>query len=115
MQARPHVPADRGRVELRDGQNELVVTAIDRAGRQSPESDVYRFRADAVRPEIAFSAPAADHRQTSRTVAFAFSAGEAGATYGCRLDGGAVPPLRTSRADPASRPAPSRPPTAPSR
>jgi hypothetical protein len=76
-----------GESQLLDGQNELVITAIDRAGRKSPASEVYRFRADAVRPRIAFSAPAGNHRQTSRTVAFAFSAGEAGATYGCRLDG----------------------------
>ena len=76
-----------GESQLADGQNELVITAIDRAGRKSPASQVFRFRADAVRPQIAFAAPAADHRQTSRTVAFAFSVGEAGAAYGCRLDG----------------------------
>ena len=76
-----------GTPQVADGENTLVIAAIDRAGRTSPASAAFGFRADAVLPSVAFSAPDAGHRQTSRTATFAFGAGEAGVTYGCRLDG----------------------------
>ncbi|HEY0345920.1 MAG TPA: Ig-like domain repeat protein [Solirubrobacteraceae bacterium] len=76
-----------GTPAVKDGDNSLTITAIDRAGNASPESSRFVFKADAIVPTVTIAAPA-EGQVTGTEARFVFKASETtGTTYGCRLDG----------------------------
>ncbi len=88
-------PMFTARAPLSDGGHRLAVRAVDVAGNVS--SPVWRaFRIDTIAPKATISSgPANGAVSSNAKPAFTFAAGEAGASFKCRLDSGGFEPCST--------------------